>query len=54
MNDLSVIDQFTSVFSTYIDSGFGLLNGNVAHLSAILIGKKHDTAILTHYTLIIT
>jgi type IV secretion system protein TrbL len=38
MNDLSIIDQFTSVFSSYIDSGFGLLNGNVANLSAILIG----------------
>src|SRR5580692_3001325 len=38
MNDLSIIDQFTSTFSTYIDSGFGLLQGNVANLSAILIG----------------
>ncbi len=38
MNDLSIIDQFTAVFSSYIDSGFGLLNGNVANLSAILIG----------------
>jgi type IV secretion system protein TrbL len=38
MNDLSVIDQFTAVFSSYIDSGFGLLNGNVANLSGILIG----------------
>src|ERR1700722_12499076 len=38
MNDLSIIDQFTAVFSTYIDSGFGLLGGDVAHLSAILIG----------------
>jgi type IV secretion system protein TrbL len=38
MNDLSIIDQFTAVFSRYIDSGFGLLHGDVAHLSAILIG----------------
>jgi type IV secretion system protein TrbL len=38
MNDLSIIDQFTSVFSSYIDSGFGLLQGNVANLSGILIG----------------
>src|SRR5437870_4477536 len=38
MNDLSTIDQFTAVFSRYIDSGFGLLHGDVAHLSAILIG----------------
>jgi type IV secretion system protein TrbL len=38
MNDLSIVDQFTTVFSTYIDSGFGLLKGDVANLSAILIG----------------
>ena len=38
MNDLSIIDQFTAVFSRYIESGFGLLHGDVAHLSAILIG----------------
>jgi type IV secretion system protein TrbL len=38
MNNLSIIDQFTAVFSSYIESGFGLLHGEVAHLSAILIG----------------
>jgi type IV secretion system protein TrbL len=38
MNNLSIIDQFTAVFSAYIESGFGLLHGEVAHLSAILIG----------------
>jgi type IV secretion system protein TrbL len=38
MNDLSIIDQFTAVFSSYIDSGFGLLRGDVAHLSGVLIG----------------
>jgi type IV secretory pathway TrbL component len=27
MNNLNVIDQFMQTFSTYIDSGFGLLNG---------------------------
>ena len=37
MNDLSVIDQFLSVFSRYIDSGFGLLHGEVMYLSATLI-----------------
>ena len=37
MNDLSVIDQFLAVFSQYIDSGFGLLHGEVAYLSATLI-----------------
>ena len=37
MNDLSVIDQFLSVFSQYIDSGFGLLGGEVAFLTATLV-----------------
>lgn len=37
MNDLSVIDQFLAVFSQYIDSGFGLLHGEIAYLSATLI-----------------
>ncbi len=37
MDDLSVIDQFLAVFSQYIDSGFGLLHGEVAYLSATLI-----------------
>lgn len=38
MNDLSVIDRFLDVFSRYIDSGFGLLHGEVAFLSATLVG----------------
>jgi type IV secretion system protein TrbL len=37
MNDLSIIDQFLQTFSTYIDSGFGLLHDEVAFLSATLI-----------------
>lgn len=37
MNDLSVIDRFLAVFSQYIDSGFGLLHGEVAYVSATLI-----------------
>lgn len=37
MNDLGVIDQFTNVFSQYIDSGFGLVRGEVSFLSATLI-----------------
>jgi len=37
MNDLNVIDQFMQTFISYIDSGFGLLNGDVAALSSILI-----------------
>ncbi|MBI1209732.1 MAG: P-type conjugative transfer protein TrbL [Azospirillum sp.] len=38
MNDLSVIDRFLATFIRYIDSGFGLLNGDVAFLTSILIG----------------
>ncbi len=38
MNDLNVIDQFLSVFSTYIDSGFGLIGGDVHSLTVLLIG----------------
>ena len=37
MNDLSVIDHFLNVFSQYIDSGFGLVGGEVRWLSATLI-----------------
>ena len=38
MNDLSVIDRFMQAFSRYIDSGFGLLGGDVHFLTATLIG----------------
>ncbi|MGE0409117.1 MAG: P-type conjugative transfer protein TrbL [Amphiplicatus sp.] len=38
MNNLNVIDQFTATFVGYIDSGFGLLSGDVGFLTAILIG----------------
>jgi type IV secretion system protein TrbL len=37
MTDLGVIDRFLSVFSQYIESGFGLLGPEVAFLSAALI-----------------
>ncbi len=37
MNDLSVIDRFLDVFSRYIDSGFGLLGGEVGFLTATLL-----------------
>ncbi|PTD25489.1 P-type conjugative transfer protein TrbL [Sphingomonas fennica] len=37
MNDTGVIDSFLSVFTTYIDSGFGLLGGEVGFLSSTLI-----------------
>jgi type IV secretion system protein TrbL len=38
MDDLNVIDRFLDTFLRYIDSGFGLLAGEVAFLTAILIG----------------
>lgn len=37
MNDIAVIDRFLNVFSAYIDSGFGLLGGEVAFLTATLV-----------------
>ena len=37
MNDVAVIDRFLNVFSAYIDSGFGLLGGEVAFLTATLV-----------------
>jgi len=37
MNDVTVIDRFLDTFSRYIDSGFGMLEGEVAYLTATLI-----------------
>ena len=37
MNNVGVIDTFLNTFTTYIDSGFGLLKGDVAYLSSTLI-----------------
>ena len=37
MNDVSVIDRFLEVFGLYIDSGFGLLGGEVAFLTLTLV-----------------
>ncbi len=37
MNGTGVIDRFLEVFTRYIDSGFGLLGGEVAFLAATLI-----------------
>ena len=37
MADLSVIDRFTDTFSRYIDSGFGILGGDVTFLSSTLV-----------------
>jgi type IV secretion system protein TrbL len=38
MNNLNIIDDFLSGFSAYLDSGFGLLGGDVHALSTVLIG----------------
>ena len=37
MDDLGVIDQFVATFSSYIDSGFGLLGPDVAYLTTFLV-----------------
>ncbi|WOA55031.1 P-type conjugative transfer protein TrbL [Dickeya solani] len=37
MDDVSVIDRFLDTFSTYIDSGFGLVRGEVSFLTATLV-----------------
>jgi len=38
MDNLNVIDNFMQVFIRYIDSGFGLLSGDVGALTTILVG----------------
>jgi type IV secretion system protein TrbL len=37
MGGSGVIDQFLNIFTTYIDSGFGLLGGEVKYLSSTLV-----------------
>lgn len=37
MQGTGVIDQFLNTFTTYIDSGFGLLHGEVAFIATTLI-----------------
>lgn len=37
MTDLNIIDTFLDTFVAYLDSGFGLLKGDVGHLAATLI-----------------
>ena len=37
MNDLGGIDQFLQTFTTYIDSGFGLLGPDVSYLTTTLV-----------------
>jgi len=38
VNDLNVIDSFMQTFIRYIDSGFGLLGGDVHFLTTVLVG----------------
>jgi type IV secretion system protein TrbL len=38
MGDLNVIDRFMAAFTRYIDSGFGLLHGDVAFLTTVMVG----------------
>jgi type IV secretion system protein TrbL len=37
MSDTGIVDTFLNTFSTYIDSGFGLLGGEIGFLSSTLI-----------------
>ena len=37
MNDVGIIDRFLNIFTSYIDSGFGLVRGDVLSLSSSLI-----------------
>ena len=38
MGDLNVIDRFLETFVRYVDGGFGLLGGDVAFLTTVLVG----------------
>lgn len=38
MGDLGIIDRFLATFILYIDSGFGLLGGEVGFLTSVMIG----------------
>jgi type IV secretion system protein TrbL len=46
MNNTGVIDQFLNVFTQYIDSGFGLVGGDVRWLSTTLIAIDMTLAAL--------
>lgn len=47
MADLGVIDRFLAVFTRYIDTGFGLVEGDVAWLTSVLIAIDITLAGLT-------
>jgi len=46
MNNFDIIDQFMQTFIHYIDSGFGLLNGDVGALTSILVALDVTIAAL--------
>jgi len=46
MGDFNIIDQFMQTFIHYIDSGFGLLNGDVGALTSILVALDVTIAAL--------
>ncbi|WP_343698796.1 P-type conjugative transfer protein TrbL [Caulobacter sp.] len=46
MNDVGVIDTFFATFNRYIDSGFGLLGGEVAAMANILVAIDMTLAAL--------
>ena len=46
MTDTGVIDQFLTVFTRYIDSGFGLLGGEVAFIASTLVAIDMTLAAL--------
>jgi type IV secretion system protein TrbL len=46
VTDVGVIDQFLAVFSRYIDSGFGLVRGDVGALARILVAIDVSLAAL--------
>ena len=45
-SNTAVIDQFLDIFSRYIDSGFGLIAGDVGFLVKVLIGIDATLAAL--------
>src|SRR6516225_4444373 len=45
-HNIAVIDRFLDIFSRYIDSGFGLISGDVGFLVAVLIGIDSTLAAL--------
>src|SRR2546422_11010576 len=49
---ISIIDQFLNTFATYIDSGFGLLRGEVAFLTATLRSEEHTSELQSRLHLV--